>query len=476
MTKTELANVPVLFWWGVMVMSLLNCHSNGDVIVRKAAVGGAFYPAEVGALQREIHKHLNGNDSPVSPPQLMISPHAGYVYSGPVAGKGYATLDKKVSTVILIGPTHHHPFSGISIPDVDYYETPLGQIPLDTGLVAELHKNSLVGARPPAHVREHCLEVQLPFLQEVLHSFSIVPILAGRVDPEPVADLLLPFVNETTVVIASSDLAHVTSFEKCKSLDQQTLASIISMNISGPIEACGATPIRVVMHLATHLGLKPHLLDARNSQEILPRPHADYVVGYASIVFPRSSGPTSTRSVDYQSYLLRLARQALETCVKGGPPPNPGTPPQKAQQVAGCFVTLKSRGNLRGCIGTIVGYKPLYRGIIDNACNAALKDHRFGPVRPQELAAIKIEISVLTAPEEIFYGSAQDLLDKINAGTDGIILNSGSRQSTYLPQVWQQMPDKVRFLESLSLKGGMPKDGWKSAQVKRYHAVHFEEK
>jgi len=178
---------------------------------------------------------------------------------------------------------------------------------------------------------------------------------------------------------------------------------------------------------------------------------------------------------DVKVFLLKLARQNLEASVRGRPPVVPTNPPAITKDSCGCFVTLTKHARLRGCIGYIEGIKPLFEAVIDNAKNAALADPRFPQVTPAELADIEVEVSVLTRPEPLTYASPQDLLNKLEPGKDGIILSKGYHQSTYLPQVWDQLPDKVEFLENLAVKGGLPADGWKTADVKRYRAVHFHE-
>jgi AmmeMemoRadiSam system protein A len=181
--------------------------------------------------------------------------------------------------------------------------------------------------------------------------------------------------------------------------------------------------------------------------------------------------PAATRQ-----FLLTLGRRSLEAAVRQQPPPRPADIPAFARDNYGCFVTLTKKGELRGCIGYLEGIKPLWEAVVDNAGNAALNDSRFSPVTPDELAGIKLEVSVLTAPVPLPYGSPEELLAKLVPGEDGVILHSGWHQSTYLPQVWDHFRgDKVKFLESLAMKGGMPADGWKTASVKRYRAVHFSE-
>ena len=180
-------------------------------------------------------------------------------------------------------------------------------------------------------------------------------------------------------------------------------------------------------------------------------------------------------SPDVKAFLLKLARRNLEAAVKDQPPAAPSDTPAVTKEYRGCFVTLTKKGELRGCIGYIEGIKPLFEAVMDNAKNAALEDPRFPPVRPAELADIKVEVSVLTKPVPLDYKDPDDLLAKLVPGEDGIILSKGYHQSTFLPQVWGQLPDKIGFLEHLAMKGGMAADGWKTADVKRYRAIHFQE-
>jgi hypothetical protein len=174
-------------------------------------------------------------------------------------------------------------------------------------------------------------------------------------------------------------------------------------------------------------------------------------------------------------FMLRLARNALNSAVKREALPVPQDIPAAAKESCGCFITLKKRRNLRGCIGYIEGIKPLYEAIIDNAKNAALQDPRFSQVTPDELDDITVEVSVLTEPVAFAYTGAEDLLNKITVYEDGIILSKGYCQATFLPQVWEQLPDKVMFLEHLAQKAGLHRDDWKTAQYKKYQAVHFAE-
>jgi AmmeMemoRadiSam system protein B len=266
---------------------MISFSSNAaDETVRQPAVADQFYPANPDSLKNEVRLFMANGSKTAAYPVMLISPHAGYVFSGPVAGKGYATINKNVKTVILIGPSHHEWFTGLCISDVAFYQTPLGRVPLDQSIINKLRKSPMVHALRQVDEPEHSLEVQVPFLQESLSSFSIVPIITGKVDPAEVAGLVCPFVNDTTLIVASSDLSHYKASQKAKAIDAKTIQTVLSGDADGFLDACGETAIRVVMHCAKKLNLVPELLDARNSFETAPRYGSeDRVVGYASIVY-----------------------------------------------------------------------------------------------------------------------------------------------------------------------------------------------
>jgi AmmeMemoRadiSam system protein B/AmmeMemoRadiSam system protein A len=486
-----------LFILGVASMiSLFNC-ATADGPVRQPAVAGQFYPGDSATLRQDVERYIGGGGALPVAPRIIISPHAGYVFSGPVAGKGYAAIDKNIRTVILLGPPHHVPVRGIAASGAAWFQTPLGKVPVDQERIQKLLKNPLVYRDDRAHEPEHSLEVQIPFLQVRLASFKIIPLLVNDVDPLKAADVIYPLIDGHTLIVASSDFSHYLSQGEARKTDDASIKSIIGGNAEGPIDACGEMPIRVAMALAKKMGLAPTLLDARTSYETAPQyGPSDRVVGYVSIVYLPDDGKTKTEcpmaaavtapaasykeqggglAPEVKGFLLKLARQSLEASVKSEKSPTPSDIPEITKQDRGCFVTLTENGELRGCIGYIEPIKPLYQAVMENAGNAALSDPRFPSVKPSELSSIKVEVSVLTKPERLEYKDPQDLLNKLVPDVDGVILQSGPYQSTFLPQVWGQLPDKVDFLEHLSRKGGMPPDGWKTANVKRYRAEHFSE-
>jgi AmmeMemoRadiSam system protein B len=280
---------------GVVIMGTSSCRaeqgakdSGAKVAIRPMAVAGQFYPSNADHLRADIEEYLAATKDARLPahPRMLISPHAGYVFSGPVAAYGYAALDKNISTVIVIGPSHHEYFSGVSISSADYYATPLGTVALNKALIATLRKNRIVTENLDADLPEHSIEVELPFLQVVLPSFTIVPIITGEVDPTVLAEMLLPLIDDKTLVVASSDLSHYHPSDDAKAIDARTIATVMSGDYRGFLDACGERPIRVMMVLAKKLGLSPVELNRRNSYETAPQYGGpERVVGYASVAY-----------------------------------------------------------------------------------------------------------------------------------------------------------------------------------------------
>lgn len=464
-------------------MATTHVEKSDAADIRPAAVAGKFYTSNPAALRKEILSYCSHKPSVEGTVRMLISPHAGYVFSGPVAGMGYSLLNKSISRVILIGPSHYEHINGISLTDKSVYQTPLGDISVDNALVNELRISPVVHMSKNAELPEHSLEVQLPFLQVQLENFKIIPILTGKTDPDAVAALLLPHIDKNTLVVASSDLSHYYPQTDARELDNKSIATIISGENKGFIDGCGETPIRIVMALAKKLNLSPVKLDARTSWETAP----DYgeknrVVGYASIAFVETDQSMKQHAQDKKdnltddehSLLIDIARKSLVASVSKKVLA-PVDVPDVLKENRGCFVTLTINNSLRGCIGYIEPIMPLYKAVIENARNAALSDPRFDPVTESELDKICIEVSVLTVPVSLAYNDTDDLLKKLRPEIDGVILSYHGAQSTFLPQVWEQLPDKIQFLQHLSIKAGLPADGWKKASYKVYQAEHFKE-
>jgi AmmeMemoRadiSam system protein A len=433
----------------------------------------------------------------------LVCPHAGYPYSGPTAAIAYKTLaGREVQTVIVLGPSHYAAFAGASVPDVDAYQTPLGTVPI-SDKAQQLVKTSPFVLEPKCLVQrppwlrqsskpapaagedtpdtwEHSVEVQVPFLQKTLKNFDLLPVVFGEVDPEQAARVLAGMIDDHTIVVASSDLSHYHPYDEAKDLDNRCIRTILSLEVEAmkTQEACGKLPIQTLMCLAREKGWKAQLLDYRNSGDTSgDKSHG--VVGYAAIAFYEPA--TENYTAPERKLLLDLARRTL-TCVATNPDlsgfkVNARDASPKLSETRACFVTLTENGELRGCIGHILPQEPLYQAVMDNARNAATRDPRFPPVPPDEADKIKIEISVLTEPQPLRFSSPEDLLNKLQPGEDGVVLKIGSQGATFLPQVWEQIPDKVEFLNHLSEKAGCASDDWRgqSVNVSIYHVEAFKE-
>lgn len=473
--------------------------------VRLPAVAGLFYPREAAALAAHVDSYLAA--VPPAPPtgelKALICPHAGYPYSGPVAARGFALLrGRHYATVFVLGPAHYAYLRGASVSGDAAFRTPLGDVPVSAraralgalapfaidapGVVqrpawaAEASRPVPRRGREQADTWEHSVEVELPFLQRTLGSFALVPVVMGDLDPAQAARSLDAVMGEHSLIVVSSDLSHYHSYADARRLDRRCVDAISALDVAAmeTQEACGRIPILTLLELAKQHGWQPTLLDLRNSGDTAG--DKSRVVGYAAIAFFAPPAPAgSALTAAERRFLLRLARDAIRAAVTGAAPP--ATPAAEMTRMlterTGVFVTLTRRGNLRGCIGNLGAQLPLYRAVISNAQSAALHDPRFSPVSRRELEDLDIEISVLTPPTPLAFTSPDDLLRKLRPHEDGVILTIGAGTATYLPQVWEQLPDKVEFLDSLARKAGGRPDDWRApgTTVALYHVVSFSE-
>ncbi len=443
-------------------------------VIRKPAVSGSFYPAQRDALERQLALFLSeaGNASPTGEPvpKAIIGPHAGYVYSGPVAARAYARLAAargKISRVVLIGPSHHLAFRGLAVDVSDAWETPSGTVPLDTEAIARLRQLPMVGQLDAAHQREHALEVHVPFLQHVLGDFRLVPIVAGDAPPDAVAALFdAVWGGPETLIVVSTDLSHYLDYAACRSLDARTAEAIerFDDSVIGSTEACGQVPTRGLLRVARRRGMAIERLDLRNSGDTAgPR---DRVVGYGAWALYEAAANETASPEDPERAaiealgptLIELVRGGIVVGLDTGQPaqvvPNPPLSPVLAAPGA-AFVTLRRGGRLRGCIGSPVARRPLVVDVVDHAFNAAFRDPRFPKLHALELVGLELSVSVLTPPEAMRFDDEADLLAQLRPGIDGLIIEDSGRRSLYLPSVWHEIPDKRQFLGTLKVKAGL---------------------
>ena len=453
--------------------------------IRQPAVAGSFYPGDTQALSNDVNAMLArpplDAKMPTIIPKAIIVPHAGYVYSGLTAALAYRLLaqaSRTIRRVVLLGPVHRVPVRGLALPGVDSFLTPLGQVAIDQDAVAMVSSLRQVVVSPAAHAQEHSLEVQLPFLQSVLADFKLLPLAVGDATPSEVAQVLESvWGGDETVVVISSDLSHFLPYATAQARDHETVQRIMECNATLTHEqACGATPINGLLVAAQHLDMQPHLLGQCNSGDTAG--DKERVVGYACFAFvPKIvDGATDSMALNSQGKsLLSIARTAISTAL--GCPLTASEEGHWLRQPGACFVTLTQHQQLRGCIGSLEARRPLLADVKSNAVAAALHDPRFVPLTLAELDITDLEVSVLSATQPLQFSSEADALSQLRPGVDGVIFEFGHYRSTFLPQVWEQLPSPSVFMAHLKRKAGLAPDFWdKRVQLQRYTVCKWREK
>ncbi len=452
--------------------------------VRPAAVAGSWYPGDPDELAAMVDGFLGAVKPVDGEPIALVVPHAGYVYSGPVAAYGFKQLEGgDCEVAVIVAADHQPPLSRpISVWAEGGFETPLGVVPVDVELAEALvAADPRITFDPAAHEGEHPIEIELPFLRRVCPRCRIVPVLMGADDEETVAalaDALLSVLpGRRAVVIASSDLSHYPRREDAVQVDGATLAAIesgdpatvratmaasMAMGVPGLVTcACGEGPILVTMRVAAGLGADTvTVLRYANSADS-PYGDPERVVGYGAVMFWHYEPPDLTEA--RRGELLKLARTTIAQYLATGRIPNYETDDPVLVRRSGAFVTLKKGGNpstglgadLRGCVGHLWADTPLYRVVQEMAVAAATSDARFPPLTTEELDEVAIEISVLSPLRRITD------VQQIEIGVHGLVLVKSGHEGVLLPQVPVERGwDRKEFLENLCLKAGLPRDCW----------------
>ena len=446
--------------------------------------------ASAGIRGKTIHDHL----------AAIIVPHAGYYYSGNVAASAYMAIpeDKAYKRIFLLGPSHHEWLDGASVnTEADYYATPLGNVKVDHETAMKLTDNSVFSYQPKAHDREHCLEVQLPFLQRRFREVPpIVPIIISTNDfrkLKQMAEILKPYFTDENLFIVSSDFSHYPSYDDACEVDAltgkaietgdvATLIATIENNASRGIRnlstsACGELAIITLMLMMDSSYEVKHLM-YQNSGDIDNSDHSR-VVGYHAFAILRGASQAFELSDDEKLTLKEIALTSIKDSLDGKPITHHPTPithhptpdTHHLSEKCGAFVSLHKHGRLRGCIGHFGEDVPLHETVARMARAAAFEDPRFMPVTRDELADIDIEISVLTPMRRI------QSLDEFELHRHGIYIRKGYRSGTFLPQVADEVNwTKEEFVSHCAQdKAGIGWDGWKDkdAELYVYEAIVF---
>ncbi len=485
--------------------------------VRRPAVAGAFYPGGASELGRVVDEFLKSADTPETrvPGRVIgiISPHAGYAYSGQVAAYAFSAVrGADYDVVILIGPSHRAPVEAAAVYTSGSFSTPLGSVPVDESLASAIV--SLGGDftdDPGAHVAEHSLEVQLPFLQRVLKDFKIVPVVTRDLPPDRCEELGRALAGAVkgrkALFVASSDLSHYPAYDDANRVDRETVESWKTMNLETmyakeeatmrrpaqnlAVTMCGSAAVMITMAACKALGADAvTVLKYANSGDVSGDKTG--VVGYAAAAIYESSGggagkrPSPEAAVPKpaaamsegtlgradRKKLLSVARVSIDAILRRKPLPDFKLTDPSLTGHQGAFVTLHRDGQLRGCIGRFTADEPLYKVVSQMAVSAATQDSRFPPVTLPELDKVEIEISVLSPLRKM--GDVSEL----ELGKHGIYVMKGGRGGCYLPQVADETGwSKEEFLRHCCLeKAGLEADAWKKdADVYLFTAEVFSE-
>ena len=463
--------------------------------IRKAAVAGTFYPKDTDALRAEVQGYLTAAGTPSgSVPKAIIAPHAGYRYSGAIAAKAYARLKPvagKITRVVLLGPCHRVAVRGLALSGADYFETPLGRIEIDKSAEAEIASLPQVSVSAPTHLAEHALEVHLPFLQELLGTFKLVPMVVGVTSPELIAEVLNKlWGGPETLIVISSDLSHFLDYAAAQEIDKRT-ASAISTLDPGKIEsagACGRYPVGGLLHLAKSRGMTVETIELKNSGDTAGT--KDRVVGYGAWAFfepapdkrkapvitvrrmetPKPAisaqnfeAQTKQLLVDHGDRLLEIANMAIRNGLKHKKPMplDIADEPAVLKANGASFVSLKTATKrLRGCIGSPSAHQALALDVAGNAYKAAFNDPRFKPVGIDEYETLHLSISVLSPQAAMTIRDEADLLAQLRPGIDGLVIADVGKRALFLPSVWEQLPEPSKFLTHLKQKAGLAANHW----------------
>jgi AmmeMemoRadiSam system protein B/AmmeMemoRadiSam system protein A len=468
-------------------------------------VAGQFYPGDAETLQRQVDGFLNDAKVPADLGDVfgVVAPHAGYVYSGPVAGYSFkAVQGKKYELVVVLGLSHRQPGSVAAL-DYDVYQTPLGPVTIDRKATAQLvDAGGDIFERSERLFRgEHSIEVQLPFIQRALPGTPVVMVVLGnqdrRIEGELAAALDKTFAGRNVLFVASSDMTHYRAYDDAKAADLQTLELLGRRDLDGFYRLadvherlCGLAPVTTLFELYRRRGgAQARVLKYLNSGDTAG--DKSRVVGYGSIALLAPAGAAAAKpkadtaaagekaaddhvSAADKKQLLKIARETLESYIRTGQKPKFKVDSPLLLAPGAAFVTLeKNPGKqLRGCIGHVIAQIPLWECVRDMAVAASTEDPRFPRVREQELKDIHIEISVLTPATPV-----KDVAE-IVVGTHGLIIGRGWQRGLLLPQVPTEYGwSRDEFLDQTCRKAGLPAGCWREpgTKIEKFSAVVFGE-
>jgi len=487
------------------IFTIMESFSQDLTTDRQPVAAGRFYPADKDELAKKLSLLFGHCKKPANNLRVraILSPHAGFDFSGEIAATAYSSIPKDAvyKNIFIIGSSHVMFYDGASVYNKGDYITPLGKIAVNTDIANQLIlKNTVFGFPTDAHLKEHSIEVQLPFIQSYFKNIpGIVPIIIGTDDEtkiKMIAEALKPWFKPENLFIISSDFSHYPKYKDAVETDKLTAMSMVSenpstflntlknnasKNISGlATSMCGWTSGLTLLYLAEgNKNLEVKLLDYCNSGDS-PIGGKDEVVGYNAMVMiekeSASSQPESDKSFSFSAKEKKLLFEIVKKTIESRFTHNTYTIDEKSiteglTKPLGAFVTLKIKGDLRGCIGRFISSEPLYTVVSESAISSAFEDPRFSPLTRAEYKNTSIEITVLGPLKKI------NNINEIVLGKHGIYIKKGMMSGTMLPQVATENGWTVEeFLGFTSRdKAGLGWDGWRSAELFIYEGVVLED-
>jgi hypothetical protein len=504
-TKLHLWATGTLF----LLITAVSACARAETEVRPPAVAGQFYPADAGRLKLAIQAFMkDAMPAAVENPIAIIAPHAGYIFSGQICADAYRqAVGHQYDLVVILGTNHTVPrFNGISVFAKGAYQTPLGNAPVDETVAhALIVQGQDCTSNIEAQVREHSVEVQVPFIQVLFPAAKILPVVIGEPDLAMCTrfgqDLARVLKGRKALIVASSDLSHYPSYKDAAKTDRETLMSLLKLDpadfaskaaalVSGKTPglvtcACGEGPILAAISAAKALGATRAVLISYANSGDTALADPERVVGYGAAALATGQSAVETKALEApqaasadsplegadKRALLKIARETLQRYLTTDTVPLIRNVSPRLQSQQGTFVTLKKHGELRGCIGHMLPDTPLGRAVETMALEAAFNDTRFTPVKQNEVHDLEIEISVLTPMKPI------SKPEEIVLGRDGVYMIKSGRSAVFLPQVaTEQKWDRSEMLNNLCIKAGLPATSWKQgAQFLVFQAIVFDE-
>ncbi|MDD3419684.1 MAG: AmmeMemoRadiSam system protein B [Candidatus Gastranaerophilales bacterium] len=447
--------------------------------VKSPSVAGSFYSSDKHELAAEIASFVRKSNSEYEcDSRAVIAPHAGYFYSGQLACDVIQYLNPKTKTVIIIAPCHRVYEKSLVVSSYDVFFTPLGEVLTDKNVTEAIVDNLGAKVFDKAFDGEHAIEVQIPFIQTFLPDAKIVPVLLGDSEYKDIYSLIEYFWDDEGVsFVISSDLSHFYHDTEAQKIDSLTAEMIETGNIGdfNPKQACGASGIIGLVNFAVSRGFSMIRVDLQNSSAVSEDKLR--VVGYGSWLLYEGTKEKFLKD-NFSDVILDICRKSIKNGLKKRKPleVEPCSFAHVLQQKGACFVTLEIDDVLRGCIGSIIEHQPLVIDLSQNAFGSAFSDSRFSPLQDFEYELLSVSVSLLSAPSQMVFEDERDLLEQIVPNEDGIIIRDGYHQAVYLPVVWEQLPDKVTFLNSLKQKAGLRADHFSSNfEAYRFRTEYIKE-